>query len=82
MNMNVKKRQGSPDFVLGSFGCPFGDLEAFVNAKGYVNFDLMKGREEGSMYVKVSEYGLDKEQVGEEKKITKISEMTQEEIPF
>ena len=82
MNMNVKKRQGSPDSVLGSFGCKFGDLEAFVNSKGYINFDLLKGKEANTMYVKVSEYGLDKEQVGEEKKITKISEMTQEEIPF
>lgn len=78
MNMNVKKRQGSPDFVLGSFGCPFGDLEAFVNAKGYVNFDLMKGREEGSMYVKVSEYGLDKP----EKTVTKIGDISEDEIAF
>ena len=82
MNMNVRKREKSPDFVVGSFGCKFGDLEAFVNSKGYINFDLLKGKEEGTLYVKVSEYGLDKEQVGEEKKITKISEMTQEEIPF
>ena len=78
MNMNVKKRQGSPDFVLGSFGCKFGDLEPFVNSKGYINFDLMKGREEGSLYVKVSEYGLDKP----EKTVTKIGDISEDEIAF
>ena len=82
MNMTVKKREKSPDFVVGSFGCKFGDLEAFVNSKGYINFDLLKGKEEGSLYVKVSEYGLDKEQVGEEKTVTKIRNLTDEEIPF
>ena len=81
MNMNVKKRQGSPDFVLGSFGCKFGDLEAFVNSKGYINFDLLKGKEEGSMYVKVSEYGLDKEEKPD-KPVTKIGDISEDEIPF
>ena len=75
---NIKKRNGSPDFVVGSFGCKFGDLEAFVNSKGYINFDLLKGKEEGSLYIKVSEYGLDKE----EKPVTTIGEISEEEIPF
>lgn len=78
MNMTVKKREKSPDFVVGSFGCKFGDLEPFVNSKGYINFDLLKGKEEGSLYVKVSEYGLDKE----DKPVTKIRNLTDEEIPF
>ena len=81
MNLNVKKRQGSPDFVLGSFGCKFGDLEAFVNAKGYINFDLLKGKEEGSMYVKVSEYGLDKPEKTEKSVVT-IGDITEDIIPF
>lgn len=81
MNMNVKKREKSPDFVVGSFGCKFDDLEAFVNSKGWLNFDLLKGKEPNTLYVKVSEYGLDKEQVGEEK-VTKIGNLTDEEIPF
>jgi hypothetical protein len=58
-----------PDFVVGSFGCKFGDLEAFVNSKGYINFDILKGKESGSLYVKVSDYGLDKP----EKTVTKIA---------
>lgn len=79
MNMNVKKRPKSPDFVVGSFGCKFGDLEPYVNSKGYINFDLLKGKEEGSLYVKVSEYGLDKE---EGKSVVTINDITDEEIPF
>ena len=80
MNMNVRKREKSPDFVVGSFGCKFGDLEPFVNSKGYINFDLLKGKEEGSLYVKVSEYGLDKE----EKPVTNAKEIdiTDDEISF
>lgn len=79
MNMNVRKRQNAPDFVVGSFGCKFGDLEPFVNSKGFINFDLLKGKEEGSLYVKVSEYGLDKE---EDKPVTNAKEITDEEISF
>lgn len=78
MNLNVKKRPNSPDFVVGSFGCKFGDLEAFVNSKGYINFDILKGKESGSLYVKVSEYGLDKP----EKTVTKIDDISEDEISF
>lgn len=78
MNLNVKKRPNSPDFVVGSFGCKFGDLEAFVNSKGYINFDILKGKESGSLYIKVSEYGLDKP----EKTVTKIDDISEDEISF
>ena len=27
---NIKKRENSPEFVIGSFGCKLGDLEPFV----------------------------------------------------
>lgn len=81
MNMTVKKREKSPDFVVGSFGCKFDDLEAFVNSKGWLNFDLLKGKEEGSLYVKVSEYGLDKPEKTEQSVVT-IGDITEEEIPF
>lgn len=74
---NVKKRENAPDFVVGSFGCKFGDLEPFVNGKGYINFDILKGKE-GGMYVKINEYGLDKPA----ETVTKIEELTEEEIPF
>ena len=60
MNINIKKRDGSPDFVVGSFGLKYTDLKPFVNQNGYVNFDILKGKTEG-MYVKVSDYGLTKE---------------------
>ena len=77
---NIKKRENSPDFVVGSFGCKFGDLEPFVNSKGYINFDILKGKE-GGMYVKINEYGLDKPAETTET-VTKIGELTEDEIPF
>lgn len=75
---NIKKRDNAPDFVVGSFGCKLGDLEAYVNSKGYINFDILKGKE-GGLYIKINEYGLDK---GENASVTKIDELTDEEIPF
>lgn len=77
---NIKKRENSPEFVIGSFGCKLGDLEPFVNSKGYINFDILKGKE-GGMYIKINEYGLDKPTDNTET-VTKIEEMTDDEIPF
>lgn len=54
---NVKKRQGAPDFVIGSFGFKLEEIEQYQNTKGYVNFDILKGKEDG-IYIKVSEYGV------------------------
>ena len=65
--ISIKKRENSPDFVLGSFGFKYEDLKPFVNPKGYVNCDILKGKE-GGMYIKISDYGVT---VGNE-----------EEIPF
>lgn len=53
----IKKRNNAPDFVFGSFGCKLEDLKAYVNDKGYVNFDILAGKE-GGYYVKVSDYGI------------------------
>lgn len=75
---NVRKKDTAPDFVVGSFGCKLGDLEPYVNSKGYINFDILKGKE-GGMYIKINEYGLDK---GDNASVTKIDELTAEEIPF
>lgn len=55
MNISLKKRAGSPDFVLGSGGVKYEDLADYMNEKGYVNFDLLKGKE-GGYYLKVSEF--------------------------
>lgn len=55
MNITIKKRDGSPDFVLGSFGLKLDDLKQYVNDKGYVNFDILKGKY-GNNYIKVNEY--------------------------
>ena len=55
----VKKRDNSPKFVLGSFGCKYEDLKPYVNSKGYVNFDLLEGKD-GGCYVKINDYGLNK----------------------
>lgn len=71
---NIKKRDNAPDFVVGSFGCKLGDLEPFVNSKGYINFDILKGKENG-MYVKINEYGLN----NKEENVTSISD---DEINF
>lgn len=56
MNITIKKREGSPDFVLGSFGLKLDDLKQYVNDKGYVNFDIIKGKY--GNYIKVNEYKL------------------------
>lgn len=53
----IKKRQGAPDFVLGSFGFKLEDIEQYQNEKGYINFDILTGKESG-YYIKVSEYGV------------------------
>lgn len=79
LTFNIKKRDNAPDFVVGSFGCKLGDIEPFVNGKGYINFDILKGKESG-MYVKINTYGLDKEE--ETETVTKIGEFENGEIPF
>lgn len=48
----IKKRENAPDFVFGSFGCKLEDLKPFVNDKGYINFDILAGKESG-YYVKI-----------------------------
>lgn len=73
----VKKRAGAPDFVFGSFGFKFDDLVPFMNKQGYVNFDILKGKESG-YYVKISDYGV--EQTGE--KTQEIMQFGEEEMPF
>lgn len=57
-NITIKKRDGAPDYVFGSFGFKYDDLKEYVNDKGYVNFDILKGQY--GDYIKVSEYGLKK----------------------
>lgn len=77
MNLSIKKRKGSPDFVLGSGGVKYEDLADYMNEKGYINFDLLKGKE-GGYYIKISDYGINKE-----KKESNNSNNAEEEIiPF
>ena len=59
MNISIKKREGSPDFVIGSGGFKYEDLKPFVNAKGYVNFDVLTGKK-GGYFIKISDYGIEK----------------------
>ena len=59
MNIPIKKRDYSPEFVIGSFGVKYEDLKPYVNDNGYVNFEVLKGKNDG-YYVKVSDYGLNK----------------------
>lgn len=72
----VKKRDGAPDFVFGSFGFKPNDLLQFVNKQGYVNFDILRGKESG-YYVKISDYGVE-----QEPKEVPIMQFDEEEIPF
>lgn len=58
LTATVKKREGSPEFVIGTFGFKAEDLVNYCNSKGYINFDLLKGKE-GGEYVKVSDYGVE-----------------------
>ena len=75
----IKKRKNAPDFVFGSFGYKLDDLKEYVNDKGYINFDILSGKE-GGYYVKVSDYGI--------KNVTKndtqgeVLKFEEEEIPF
>ena len=57
----ITKREGAPDFVWGSFGCKPEDIKDFVNAKGYINFDILRSKENG-YYAKVSDFGLKPQQ--------------------
>lgn len=58
-NITIKKREGSPDFIIGSFGLKYDELKEYVNNKGYINFDIIKGKY--GNYIKISEYGLNKQ---------------------
>lgn len=67
VTFTIKRRPNDPAFVLGHFGLRIEDIEQYQNPKGYINFDILNGKE-GGFYVKVNEYGVT---VGNE-----------EEIPF
>lgn len=63
-------RENAPSFVVGSISFKVDDFVAFlhtyVNEKGYVNIDLLKGKE-GKFNAVLNEYGLKKkEEVKEE----------------
>jgi hypothetical protein len=77
LTSTVTKRQGSPDFVIGSFGFKAEDLVNYCNSKGYINFDILKGKESGQ-YVKVSDYGVEETKT-EPQELMKFDD---EEIPF
>lgn len=75
LTATIKKRDGSPDFVVGSFGFKAEDLVNYCNSKGYINFDILKGKESGQ-YVKVSDYGVQEEQQEQ------VMQFEDEQIPF
>ena len=77
LTSTVKKREGSPDFVIGNFGFKAEELVNYCNSKGYINFDLLKSKE-GGQYVKVSDYGVQEEQKPQEE----IIEFDDESMPF
>lgn len=77
LTSTVTKRQGSPDFVIGSFGFKAEDLVNYCNSKGYINFDILKGKESGQ-YVKVSDYGVEETKTEPQE----LMQFDDEEIPF
>lgn len=74
-SIQINKRQGSPDFVLGSFGFKYDEGKEYVNSKGYINFDILQGKDGNSQYIKVSTYGLDSTGA-------LLSPVDDEQIPF
>lgn len=72
----IKKRENSPGFVFGSFGCKLDDLKDFVNDKGYVNFDILATKDNTGYYVKVSDFGINK------KTDSQVMEFDEEKMPF
>lgn len=75
----IKKRENAPDFVWGSFGYKLDDLKEYVNEKGYINFDILAGKE-GGYYVKVNDYGIKKGSVT--KSDTQGNVLEFDEMPF
>lgn len=78
LTATVNKRPNSPDFVIGSFGFKAEDLVNYCNSKGYINFDILKGKESGE-YVKVSDYGVEEVSKTDTQEIMKFDD---EEIPL
>lgn len=62
MNISVKKREKSPDYVLGSFGFRLEEIKQYVNSKGWVNGEILKTKYNEGMYIKISSFGIDKEE--------------------
>lgn len=77
----IKKRENAPDFVWGSFGYKLEDLKEYVNEKGYINFDILAGKE-GGYYVKVSDYGLKKDTTDTVVHNQDVLKFDEENIPF
>ena len=62
----IKRRDNAPGFVFGSFGLKLEDLKAYVNDKGYVNFDILANKDNTGYYVKINDYGLKQESTKKE----------------
>lgn len=73
MNISIREKENASDFVLGQGGFKYADLEPYMNKKGYVNFDLLKGKE-GGYYLKISAYGVEAN--------AKAENTENEQIPF
>lgn len=74
--ITIKQRENAPDFVLGYFGIKISEVEQYKNAKGYVNFNIYRGKDGGSNYIKIDNW-KPKEKQAEQ---TPIED--NEEIPF
>lgn len=58
--MFTKKRDGAPDFVKGGVSVRVEDFYAWakqhVNQNGFVNLDLLKSKEKGTLYFKLNDW--------------------------
>lgn len=58
--MFTKKRDGAPDFVKGGVSVRVEDFYSWakqhVNQNGFVNLDLLKSREKGTLYFKLNDW--------------------------
>lgn len=54
--ITIKKNDGKrPEWIYGTFGFKYSEGAEHVNNKGYINFDICKGKE-GGYYIKVNDF--------------------------
>ena len=78
----LSRRENAPEFVVGSLSFKtedlLSDLPNWTNKKGYANVDILK-KDDGSIYLKPSTYGLENQDI---KVKNDIDQIRIEDVPF